>query len=277
MSRQSIRAIILSVAAAVGLAWGSPFALGQPVVSETRTGGAAAVFAVVRQPSHGASCTVIATEPGRTLLLGCAHAYQGEARGRAIVLDVPHHSGAAPRKVGPKLLAVDYQADLSLVLLPDGPLPYVSPVAPAGTRPRECWSAGYDEMQLPPGGPVVRSAQIVGDNGQVTYTRGAPWHGRSGGALIDTATGQLVGVVGGYSSDRPIPSGAGRREWVERNATGFYASLEAIHQFLSRHASGQVQAPAPEPRQRLPPGPGWDRPPAGRQLAPQACPVHGGT
>src|SRR5262249_49877161 len=54
--------------------------------------------AVVRLPSHGASGTVIHTANGRSLILSCAHAFEGKARMTPVTLDVPCLRPGPPRK-----------------------------------------------------------------------------------------------------------------------------------------------------------------------------------
>jgi hypothetical protein len=181
------------------------------------------VFAVVRLPSHGASATVIDTRPGATLLLSCAHAFEGADRARPIVLDVPVPAAQGPKRVAIRLLDIDADADLSLIYLQDGPLPYVAPVAPAGHRPGTLiLSVGYDGMRWP---AQQRVTTIVGFAPGVTFTRESPGHGRSGGALLDADAGLLIGVVQGYEV------GGQRR--------GMYVSHATILRFLER------QRPAP--------------------------------
>jgi hypothetical protein len=176
--------------------------------------------AVVRLPSHGASGTVIHTEPGRSLILSCAHAFEGAARTTPVTLDVPRVHPGPPRKARIRLIALDYALDLSLVELNDGPLDYVCPVAPAGHRAGRCLSVGYDEMRLP---ARQASATLLGSDRGISFTRERPWHGRSGGALIDFDAGYLIGVVQGYEVTGP------RR--------GLYVSHQAILQFLKRPAT----------------------------------------
>lgn len=176
------------------------------------------VYAVVRLPSHGASATVIDTRPGVTLLLGCGHAFRGADRTRPIVLDVPVPAAGPAKRAGIHLIDLDYDADLSLILLQDGPLPYVAPVAPAGHRPgANVLSIGYDEMAWP---AQQRPAAILGAGAGVTFTRERPGHGRSGGALLDADAGVLIGVVQGYEIAGP------RR--------GIYVSHATILRFLER-------------------------------------------
>jgi hypothetical protein len=160
--------------------------------------------AVVRLPTHGASGTVIATGKGWSLVLTCAHAFEGTMRFRPVALDVPTPAtvGVAQR-VGVFLVALDKSADLALLWVGAGPLAYVAPVAPAGQRPGRLVSVGYDNMTLP---ARAWPATWLGANGATAYTRERPGHGRSGGALLDIDHGCLVGVVLGYETG---PGGRG--------------------------------------------------------------------
>ncbi len=198
--------------------------------------------AVVRLISHGASATVIHTEPGRTLVLGCAHAFEGKDRYKPIVIDAPDPAPGALKRGGNRLLAVDYQADLSLVEMQVGPLPYVCPVAPAGHRPGQLLSVGYDQMRWP---ATARPATLLGSDAQHSYTREKPWHGRSGGALLDIASGTVVGVVSGYSEERRQLFAVE----VTPQGRGIYVSHEAILRFLAR--------PQGQDNPRLTPGRPW--------------------
>lgn len=195
-------------------------------------GRAAPPDAVVRITSHGASATIIHTENGKTLLLGCAHAYQGNSRTKPMKIDVPVPQ-AGPAKHHPiTLLAVDYDLDLSLVEIKDGPLPYVCPVAPAGHRPgARLLSVGYDDMKWP---AQQRPATIVAQGAATTYTRERPWHGRSGGGLLDLESEVLIGVVQGYEVDGP------RR--------GMYVSHAAILKFLTKANGTKPQPPPLQPQ-----------------------------
>ncbi len=205
---------------------------------------ATARYAVVRIPSHGCSGTVIETGPGRSLILTCAHAFQGADARRPIQLNCPSDRPESGKPVGIRLVAVGVpdRDDLALLLLNDGPLPYCAPVA-GQPRTRHCLSVGYDEMRLP---AQYRPAEIVGGTGQVTYTRERPWHGRSGGALLDGETGELVGVVSGYTGP------PNHREQFP-GATGVYVSLPTIRAFLARGRAGgdagggPFVAPPPRP------------------------------
>jgi hypothetical protein len=209
-----------------------------------------AAAAVVQIPSHGASGSIIHTEPGRTLILSCAHGFTGrDSRGRPLrdvplTLQVP--SATAP--VGTKHAAIRLLAlgrpdadDLALLELADGPLPWVCPVAPRGHLVAGCaLSVGYDDMRWP---ATQRAATILTG---LTQTRERPWHGRSGGALIDPV-GYLVGVCHGYTGPRT-------RQEVVRGGQGLYVSHGTIVQFLDRAGYGWLAVgaapafPAPLPQ-----------------------------
>lgn len=208
------------------------------------------VWAVCRLTSHGGSGTVIETGPGRTLILSCGHCFKGADRAKKITLDCPGPAGTSGGKVRIQLLKVDHESDLSLILLESGPLPYVAPVAGPWDRPTKCWSVGYD---APGRSAVWKNATVYRTTGDTTWTREPPWHGRSGGALLDAGSGKLVGVVSGYVS---YPQGP-----------GVYVSLDAIRSFLS----GVGGRPAP-PLEGLPPVERGLFPPPPPGAFPQAAP-----
>jgi hypothetical protein len=194
---------------------------------------AAGEDAVIRIPSHGASATVIDTGKGYTWILGCGHAYQGADRNKPMRFDIPTAHPGPDKRLGSRLVKVDYDADLSLVLLNDGPLDFVAPVAFPGWKEwkHKILSVGYDEMKTP---PQKKVANIISESDGRYYTREKPWHGRSGGGLIDTDRGMLVGVVQGYE----VP--------FESNQTrGMYVSLGTIQRFL------RSMNPQQQPQQQL--------------------------
>jgi len=195
-------------------------------------------LAVVRIRSHGASATVIATAPGRSWILGCCHMFFGkgeqldpQALAQPLKVDGPPQPYAPAQLTRARLVAYDARADLSLIELNNGPF-YFIPVAPAGHRPsRNVWSLGYDRMQWP---ITARTARILGSDGHTTYTLEKPWHGRSGGGLIDADARVLIGVVQGYE-DGPPP--------YQR---GLYVAHETILRFLQPHlprAPGSARRP----------------------------------
>jgi hypothetical protein len=197
-------------------------------------------LAAVRIKSHGASGTIIGTSKGKSWILSCCHMFFGSRDGvdpallnRSLVMDGPEQPGAVFKGVaGSRVLAHDARLDLSLIELDNGPF-FSVPVAAAGHKPGRLQSQGYDEMRWP---VTLKSATFLGSFGTTTYTREKPWHGRSGGGLIDLDARVLIGVVQGYEV-----TGAER---------GLYVSLDGIVLFLRRHRPQllQIQMQAPAPR-----------------------------
>lgn len=181
--------------------------------------------ACVRIQSHGASGTIIATRPGKSYILGCAHMFEdrngnpsADLRSRKLILDGPVQPHAPKKLAAVRLLAWDHRLDLSLMEIDNGPFHHL-PVAPPGHVPsRKVRSLGYDEMKWP---VMNRPATILSTGPATTFTREKPWHGRSGGGLVDVEHRYLIGVVRGYEIGP-----AGR---------GIYVSHEAVLTFLRRH------------------------------------------
>lgn len=195
--------------------------------------------AMVRIHSHGASATVIASKDGKSWLLGCAHMLTDSAGRpdsklieRVLRMDGPPQENAkAQGKANARLLAYDEKLDLSLIEIDNGPF-HMIPVAPKGFKPgKNILSLGYDEMKWP---VTQKSATLLGSQGNTTYTVEKPWHGRSGGALIDADSMVLIGVVQGYE--------------VYPGNRGLYVSHDAILRFLAGVKGGPPQAmPQPQP------------------------------
>jgi hypothetical protein len=207
--------------------------------------------AAVRIRSHGASGTVIASQPGKSWILSCAHMFLDEAgnpsaalRHKVLTLDGPPQPLAQTQERRPaRLLAWDHHLDLSLIELDNGPFFFI-PVAPLEHRPSpRLVSVGYDEMRWP---VTIRPATLLGSDARRSYTREKPWHGRSGGGLIDLGPSEtpclyLLGVVQGYE--------------VAPQGRGLYVSREAIWQFLRRHRPEWTtpQGPTARPCPPVPP------------------------
>lgn len=200
--------------------------------------------AVVRITSHGCSGTVIHTEQGRSWVLTCAHSFTGQDRDKAVVIDAPAPVPGAVRTGGIRVVKVDYKADLVLIEVRTGPMPYVCWVAPKGFVPAACLSAGFDRMQAR---QTVKTATVIRNSGTETHTAEQPWHGRSGGALIDRRTGRLVGVVSGYTAE---PG----RGFVPGVSYGVYSSLSSIHQFVWPVAARPAPPAYYPPATNCPPG-----------------------
>ncbi|MBI3406935.1 MAG: trypsin-like peptidase domain-containing protein [Planctomycetes bacterium] len=181
--------------------------------------------AVVRIKSHGASGTVIATTEGRSWILSCAHMIMDHHNGldraaldRVLKMDGPPQPFAKHPKANARIIAYDLRLDLSLIEIDNGPFRFI-PVAKRGYKPgKNIRSLGYDEMKWP---ITDKTANILGSSGDTTYTVEKPWHGRSGGALVDADASLLIGVVQGYE--------------VYPNSRGLYVSHDAILRFLDKH------------------------------------------
>jgi hypothetical protein len=72
-------------------------------------------------------------------------------------------------------------------------------------------------------------ATIVATEGTRFWTDAKPWHGRSGGPLVDVETERLVGVVQGY-----VPGPGGQ---------GLYVNHQTILQFLTPTVSEHSNRP----------------------------------
>lgn len=213
---------------------------------------------VVRIDSHGASGAVIASAPGQTWILSCAHMFSHNTpqlsenpslTKRPIKLKGPPQPNAPAGIFPAKLVFVSWKDDLSLIFLANGPF-YANPVAPPGyVQPKKMWSCGYDEMTWP---QTKRPADFAGLQGNKLLTVQPPWHGRSGGGIYDAAPGShyLVGIVGGYEDHRP--AWQHDQDPKHPSGPGFYANHSTILAFLKRHeeaASGKV---SPQPYQPQP-------------------------
>src|SRR5262249_40903761 len=97
---------------------------------------------------------------------------------------------------------------------------------------RNLLSVGYDSMQIP---ATIRPATIASVEGGRTFTRERPWHGRSGGALLDADAGYVIGVVQGYE--------------VAPWGRGIYISHSSIVAFLKKdHTGRQLRINNPLPQ-----------------------------
>jgi hypothetical protein len=232
--------------------------------------------ATVRLSSHGGSGVCIQTGPNYSYILSCAHCFTGyeqhcvgmdrfgqpvmvedkskPMRAKPIVVEVRSPDLGPTRRVGVKLVQIDETADLALLLV-NVQLPYVCPVPPAGFSPTVCSTAGYDEMK----GLVVRKATILRNGPNWTITKEPPWHGRSGGGLID-ARGYVVGVVHAYDHQGNQPPHSAE----EVKGVGIHVSHASIVRFLATFKGTTQIQPAPQ----QPPQVYEQRTP----LAPQAFP-----
>lgn len=165
-------------------------------------------------------------------VLTVAHGFESRSGRYMLAIDAPWPRNAAPQIVRMRITKIDKAMDLAVVKLETGNLPNVCYVA---TRPplagARCTSVGYTEDD---DDPSLEDATIT-EQGRLTVTKEAPWHGRSGGALID-ASGRLVGLAAAYD-----PAGCPYNEerepakfkaWVLRYAPGYWISHQTIWKFM---------------------------------------------
>ncbi len=181
----------------------------------------------------GLSGTIIKSQDRMTWILSAAHGWieGGDRRQSPFSIDVPSYDGKPlPPSYGkPRLIGLDAQADLALIELPAGPFPVIQ-VAPVGQKyGRQAISAGYDRLKWQDG-PLVRTATILSDDGQMLYTDKIPWMGRSGGPLIDPQSGTLIGVVHGFSVMGP-------------SSQGIYVDTRQVQKFMAKYLSDGTQSP----------------------------------
>jgi hypothetical protein len=199
--------------------------------------------AVCRISSHGLSGTVIYSVPGKTLILTAAHMFTGDGgrvdprlRNKPITVQLPA-SQPSSEEVVIRVSRVDYQRDLALIEAVCAPCP-VLPVGEANHRYGRCYTAGYDEMRWP---LLTRWAVVLSTGSRWTITREKPWHGRSGGPLIDMDAGRLVGVVSAYSEMNPHAVGIE----VTPTGDGRHVSLASVRAFLGLDSSSAQPQPRP--------------------------------
>jgi hypothetical protein len=198
-------------------------------------------LAVVRLPSHGASATIICTSEGRSWILSCAHMYADAKGNPDPALRAKRHTidgyrqphAKAVRGTGLQLLAWDYQADLSLLVIDNGPFFHI-PVAD-GVKPRaNVLSIGYDSQAWPV--VIERATPLPGGPPGVLFTREHPVPGRSGGGLIDGDERRLIGTCIGFEV---LPG--------NRPGRGMYVTGDTVRAFLKANARYFTMGPLPTP------------------------------
>lgn len=228
-------------------------------------------LATMRVQSHGGSATCIMSVPpgpgvptGRSWLLSCGHLFFAQRSERIdqgllskpLKIDGPQQPLAPSGPHAARVLAYDAANDLSLMEVDCGPWDYL-PVAPRGHRPSSnVASCGFDELKWPAKTP---SATLMKVEGSRQWTQQPPWHGRSGGGLIDVSNRMTIGVVQAYTMGGP----GGRPQ------NGLYASHESVLAFLEGKCGWRIDS---APQVQLDPN---DRRyfPQAEPITPQTAPV----
>ena len=175
------------------------------------------------------SGTVIASRPGRSIVLTCAHVLKN--CGDAGRIRAESFAGGSPAAFEGTIIGLDSAADVGLIALDTPstlPASALSPnVLVVGDR---VVSTGCDGGDAPTRqNHVVQSVGKFAGPSNFTCT-GQPRRGRSGGGCFDAA-GRVVGVVWSVSKDPP---------------EGIYAGLPAVFDLLDRHGLTALK-PGPAP------------------------------
>jgi len=189
---------------------------------------------VVRGTSQG-SGTVIASEPGETLVLTAAHVLEAEGRPSIEIhrynlgLERRRPAEGWPKRVAARVVALDRAADLAILRV-DGfeTMPFVARVA--GTSDEPPTGALVVSLGIDRGAKLASWHTRVLDLALIDMEKGGgdrpflltekfPDFGRSGGGLFQ-ADGTVVGVC------------VGRAEVVRGRRVGIFASSQSIHRLL---------------------------------------------
>jgi S1-C subfamily serine protease len=172
--------------------------------------------------------TVIRSVPGETLVLTCAHLFQGISRQAKTTVEF---FGLPERpRLGAEVLARDTEADLCIIRVAHQQVFPAARVAGRKTSPspgQPATSVGCDNGSE----PTVRHMRVTAVNrykGAPTIEcSGEPVEGRSGGGLFDRS-GEVIGVC---SARDPA------------DHRGIYGGLAAIHSLLDRNKLASLYEP----------------------------------
>ena len=186
--------------------------------------------------NHG-SGTIIASRPGRAIVLTCGHLFRDYQPGGRIEAET--FADGTPRSWPATLIDFDEKSEVGLLSIACPELLPASALAPAGIRPGErVVSVGCDGGDDPTrqNHLVQRVPACVGP--MCFSCTGQPMPGRSGGGCFDAA-GRLVGVV-----------------WsrVENPPEGLYSAIEPIEALLDKNGLTALKAPAATPAAAPSPG-----------------------
>ena len=174
------------------------------------------------------SGTVIASRPGRAIVLTCGHIFRSYQPGGRI--EVETFGDGAPRLSPATLIGFDEKSDVGLLALECSEVIPASHLAPGGIAAGDrVISVGCDGGKAPTrqNHVVQRVPAVVGPNN--FSCTGQPQLGRSGGGCFD-AKGRLVGVVWSRSEKPP---------------EGIYTAIEPIEALLEKHGLTALKAPSP--------------------------------
>ncbi|WP_145358885.1 trypsin-like peptidase domain-containing protein [Alienimonas californiensis] len=172
------------------------------------------------------SGTVIASRPGRAIVLTCGHIFRSHQPGGRI--EVETFADGAPHAWPATLIGFDEKSDVGLLAVQCPTTVPASALAPPGVFPGDkVVSVGCDGGKEPTrqGHRVQRVPACVGPKN--FSCTGQPQLGRSGGGCFDGA-GRLMGVVWSRSEDPP---------------EGIYTAIEPINALLDQHGLTALKPP----------------------------------
>ena len=156
------------------------------------------------QPRRGwtsGTGVIVGTEPGYFWVLTASHCVSdgGPVAVHLIWRDGKSHPG---KSWAPKQLVARIRSDdvALLKIKRDGPVPGALPIRPdLFEPPAPVLSLGCDNAEY----PWMWEGNIIGTQADSWVTDVQPWHGRSGGPLIDQQ-GYVVGICSAYSGNRGV-------------------------------------------------------------------------
>ncbi|MBL8848122.1 MAG: trypsin-like peptidase domain-containing protein [Planctomycetaceae bacterium] len=182
------------------------------------------------------SGTVVASQPGRTLIVTCGHIFRDRDDSTKVEVDL-FENGRSQTYVA-TIIDFDLPSDVGLVSIPTHSVVSSTPVAPAELKLERAQSVAC--VGCSGGNDPTREQLYITevnkydgpDNIECT---GTPVQGRSGGGLFN-ADGQLIGVC--------IAA-------VEDASLGVYAHVFAVHQLMDRNNLSSLYRPESPPAEAV--------------------------
>ena len=173
------------------------------------------------------SGTVIASRPGRAIVLTCGHLFRHYEPGGRIQVETFETGAARPHAA--TLIGFDLNSDTGLLAVDCPETVPASALAPPGIAPGDrVVSTGCDGGEAPTRqNHLVQRLPACAGPKNFACT-GQPQQGRSGGGCFD-ARGRLVGVVWSRSENPP---------------EGFYTAVEPVFALLDAHGLTALKPPA---------------------------------
>jgi thiol-disulfide isomerase/thioredoxin len=211
---------------------------------------AAAAAAATNDPMHSSvrirttikgqislgSGTIVASQPGRTLIVTCGHIFRDCDDSTKVEVDI-FENGESEKYVA-SIIDFDLPSDVGLVSVATHRIVSSTPVAPADLKLERAQSVacvGCSGGNNPTREQLSITEVNKYDGPDNIECTGTPVQGRSGGGLFN-ADGQLIGVC--------IAA-------VEKESLGVYAHVFAVHQLMDRNNLSNLYRPESPPAQEV--------------------------